>query len=590
MRRAALFVPALLALALSASARQAAPVPAVDFAVAVADPESGAIQVEMTVDGNAQAAVELAMPAWAPGAYRIVKYGKALRSIAAAAPDGTALPVTAVDDQTWRVEAGGRPRFVVRYEMAVDRTRMDRDHCYIAGPDTYMYVVGRKDAPCRVRFRLPEGWKVATGLDFEGDAYVGRDYDTFIDCPTELGRFDLHEFEEAGVLFQVVVHAKGPVNAGKIVDMCRRIVREHHAMFGPPPFKRYVFLYHFMDRVGGRGLEHLNSTDISMSYAAIRAEPLLAASVTSHEYFHLWNVKRIRPFELGPFDYTREVRSKHLWFCEGVTSYFGDRALVRAGIWSEPGYFAHLASEIESLQNNPERRVTSVEKAAWTVWDKREGWRVDYYNKGELLGLLIDLTMRAESGGKKTFDDVLRRLYDEYVVKPAAAGKGWIGVGFPDDGLLRAMKDVGGRDWSDFFARYVSGVEELPYEEVFKAVGLAPTITVLRSPDLGVELLGTIVRSVPPDGEAHAKGLRAGDRLVSIDGAEVHRGNVRETVAKLSSGEETRLRLQRGDATLDVALKVGVRERTTASLRRAADATPEQKKLVDRWLGKKADY
>ena len=215
------------------------------------------------------------------------------------------------------------------------------------------------------------------------------------------------------------MHGKGPVDGEKLAAMCRKIVREQNRIFGRPPFDLYVFLFHFRDGVGGRGLEHLNSTDIVMPYTAIRAQPLIAASITSHEYFHLWNVKRIRPFELGPFDYTGIVRSKHLWFCEGVTSYFGDRSLVRAGIWSEDVYLGHLAEEINTLQNNPDRKVTPVEKASQAVWDRKDFPQVDYYNKGELLGLLIDLRIRTMSGGRKSLDEVMRLLYDTYVVTPS---------------------------------------------------------------------------------------------------------------------------------------------------------------------------
>src|SRR5262249_27547626 len=249
--------------------------------------------------------------------------------------------------------------------------------CFIAGPDTYFYLVNHKDAPCSVGFTMPDGWKVGTGLDADGPLYKARDYDTFIDCPTELGRFELYTFEADGATFAIVVHAQAPAEGAKISDMCRRIVVQQNKIFGPPPFKRYVFLYHFRDGSGGRGLEHLNSTDIVMPYTAIKFDPYLAASVTSHEYFHLWNVKRIRPAELGPFDYTQIVRSKALWLCEGVTSYYGDRGLAQSGVWKEQQYLDHLAMEIETLQNNPDRKVTPIEKASQIVWDRKDWPRVD---------------------------------------------------------------------------------------------------------------------------------------------------------------------------------------------------------------------
>jgi hypothetical protein len=271
------------------------------YAVDVTAPDSGKIRVAMTVRNNTDDEVRLAIPAWAPGAYRIVKYCKQVWNVEASGKDGARLEVAAVDDQTWKVKTGGIDRFVISYELTVEKSRMDKEHCFIAGPDTYLYLVNHKEAPCSVGFTLPEGWKVGTGLEADGPLYKARDYDTFIDCPTELGKFELFTFEADGATFDLVVHAKGPVDGPKLTEMCRKIVSAQHRIFGgAPPFKRYVFLYHFKDQTGGRGLEHLNSTDISMPYAAIKFDPLLAASVTSHEYFHLWNVKRIRPFELGP--------------------------------------------------------------------------------------------------------------------------------------------------------------------------------------------------------------------------------------------------------------------------------------------------
>jgi predicted metalloprotease with PDZ domain len=519
-----------------------------------------------------------------------VKYAKQVSNIEAATRDGKKLELVTVDDQTWTVKAAGWDRFSVSYELAVEKSRMDKDHCFIAGPDTYFYLVNHKDAPCSVGCTLPEDWKVGTGLDADGPHYKARDYDTFIDCPTELGRFELHSFEADGATYELVVHAKGPVDGEKLTGMCRRIVVQQNKMFGPPPFKRYVFLYHFRDGSGGRGLEHLNSTDITMPYTAIKIDPYLAASVTSHEYFHLWNVKRIRPAELGPFDYTQIVRSKALWMCEGVTSYYGDRGLAHAGIWKEQQYLDHLASEIETLQNNPDRKVTPIEKASQIIWDRKDWPRVDYYNKGELLGLLIDLKIRTSSKGEKTFDDVVRRLYDKYVVAPSKDGKGAIGVGFPEDGILKALSEVTGEDWKAFYTDHISGVKELPYREIFEGVGLAAAISVLETADLGLDLRGTYVMYVTVGSEAEKAGIRQGDRLTSINEAEVTRATLREAMSKLVPGEEAKLGLLRGEEKLAVTLKPGLRQRTSCKIRRAENPSDLQKRLLDTWLGKPRDY
>ena len=579
-----------LLLAAPVYAQEALPRTALSFQVDVTDPASAHIQVSLEVAHNTQDELRLAIPAWAPGAYRVVKYSRAVRNVRASGKGGAKLDVWPEDDQTWKVKTGGAATVTVQYELSVEASRMDKDHCFIAGPDTYFYLRDRKDTPCAVRFKLPEGWRVGTGLDRDGELYKARDYDTFIDCPTELGTFDLVEFEADQAKYQLVIHARGPVDGQKLSDMCRKIVREQNKIFGAVPFERYVFFYHFNDRPGGRGLEHLNSTDISMTYAAIKAYPLLAASVSSHEYFHLWNVKRIRPFELGPFDYTKAVPTQALWFCEGVTSYVGDRSLARCGIWSEEQYLAHLAGEVETLQNNPDRKVTSVEKASSTVWDRKDYPRVDYYNKGELLGLLIDVKMRTGSDGKKTMDDLFRHLYKVCCQEPAKAGKGWIGVGFAEDGLLRALNEVSGGEWNEFYGKYISGVEELPYTEVLGPAGLLADVQVNRSASFGMDLRGTLVQVLSPGGPAQKAGLERGDRLKAINGVDVARDTIRDEMAKLKVGEEATVKVERNGGTIEVKVQAIERERTSCKIRRAPAPTPAQKRLLDSWLGKHSEF
>lgn len=580
----------ILLLFAPAAAQEAAPRLAVSYAVDTSAPESGKIRVAMTVRHNAENEVKVSIPAWAPGAYRIVKYCKQVWNVEAVDGEGKRLEVGTADDQTWIVKTGGVERFVVSYELTVDKTRMDKDHCFIAGPDTYFYLVRHKEAPCSVGFTLPEGWRVGSGLEADGPGFRARDYDTFIDCPTELGRFELFSFEADGVTYELVVHAKGPVDGPKLVDMCRKIVAEQNKILGPPPFKRYVFVYHFRDSTGGRGLEHLNSTDITMPYPAIKIDPYLAASVTSHEYFHLWNVKRIRPAELGPFDYTQIVRTKALWMCEGVTSYFGDRGLVRSGIWKEQQYLDHLAKEIETLQDNPDRQATPIEKASQTVWDRKDWPRVDYYNKGELLGLLMDLKIRAASRGEKSLDDVMRRLYGEYVVGPSKEGRGPIGVGYPEDGILKALNEVTGLDWNNFYSDYIRGVKELPFQEVMEVAGLAPSIAVHDTPDLGMELRGTYVMFVSAGSDAERAGLKQGDRIGAINDVEVTRLNLREVLSKLVPGEDARLQIVRTDGKSDVTIRPKLRQRTACKVRRAESPSELQAAILDHWLGKARQY
>ncbi len=582
----------LLLLATAAAAQQAAdePVLELSFLVDVTEPESRLVRVTMGVDNNTQDEVRVAIPAWAPGAYRIVKYAQHVRNVRAEDASEKPLKVSPVDDQTWAVKTGGARSFAVKYDIAVSPSRMDKSHCYLAGPDTYFYIVDRKETPCRVLFRLPEGWKVGTGLEKKGEFYEARDYDTFIDCPTELGRFTLDEFRQDDCLYQIVTHAKGPVNRPELVKICRKIVEEQNRMFGGTPCNRFVFLYHFGDGRGGSGLEHLNSTNITLPYLAVRANPHVAASITSHEYFHLWNVKRLRPEPLGPFDYTQPVRTKTLWFFEGFTSYFGSRTLPRCGLWDEARYLQHLPKEIERLQNNPDRKVTSVEKASWVVWDRKDWPRVDYYNKGEVLGLLMDLRIRTASSGKKSLDDVMRHLYDTWCVKPAAEGKGPIGIGFPEGTILKALKEVSGEDWTDFASSYISGTEELPYRKMLEPAGLNLMFRTFSFPDPGLRLRGTAVVNVAKGGAAEKAGIKPKDVIVKIDGTPVNRSNVWREIAGHKPGDTLKIEYKRWGTTAETTLKLDLHQRKTFQLGRGSDLTPDQKRILDSWLGKRRAY
>jgi predicted metalloprotease with PDZ domain len=577
IRRA--LVLAFLLLPLAVRAQDSTPRLEIAYEVDVTKPETGVVRVTMKILRNTADEIDVSMPTWNPGSYRLQPHYRNVRNFTARTTDRA--PFRQLDEMTWRIQAGKRD-VTVEYEVGVPSDRLDKDHYFFEGPSLYMYVVDGKDAPCRVSFKLPEGWKVGTGLDSKDGWYSARDYDTFIDCPTELGRFALHEFQQDGVRYEIVVHSIGDYDVQGLIDCCRKIVKSQNAMFGGAPFDRYVFLFHFRKGMGGGGLEHLNSTNITLGYDFVKSNIWNVASITSHEYFHLWNVKRIRPKELGPFDYTGVVRSRHLWLMEGVTSYYGDLTLARTGIWDEARYFRHLADEIQIHNDNPDRKVTSVERASERVWDRTDWPRVDYYNKGELLGLLLDLKIRLITENQKNFDDVMRYLYDRYVVK----GGGPIGVGFEQTGILKAINAVSGSDFTDFYKRYIQGVEDLPFEEILKEAGLDVKLTVQASPTIPVALRGSVVASVTEGSEAEAAGLKAGDRITKINGAEVTRDTFRTLLDKMKAGDKARLTVQRGSDTVEVTIKVGQTERWRCTISRLANPTEKQKKIVDSWLGK----
>ena len=587
---ASLAVALLLSAPLGAQEADAPPV-AVTYTLDVTQPKSGEAKVEMLVENNRDEEVTLGLPVWAPGSYRVVSYHLGVRDLEAEVA-GKKVEVTATDHKSlWKLKTGGAPKFKVRYtlkpsEVMPIRENLTEEHYDLQGPSAWLFVKDRLNGPHRVSFKLPTGWKVGTGLKKSktGSAYEERDYDTFIDCPIELGKFALQEFKEGGVDYELVIHAAGEVAVAKLVEVCKKIVAEQMRLFGGAPFDRYVFIYHFRNQGFGAGLEHLNSTHIVFPMSRLKDDPASVASITSHEFFHLWNVKRIRPKELGPFDYTQPVRSKALWLSEGVTSYFGDLTLVRAGIWTRERYLEHLAAEIGELQGNPARKTQSAEDSSWTVWDRGRNDRtpfVDYYNKGELLGWLIDLKIRHATGGKKSFDDVMRHLYRVGVVEPSKAGQGPIGVGFEEKGILAAVNEVSGQDFTKFFKDYISGTEELPYAEVAPLAGLS----VSRQKGLGVVLRDMKVQSDPPaESEAEKAGLKKGDEIIRINETPVGKGvQLSKVLDPFKFGEIVTLLVTREKEKGPIKVNLPVVE-GRFDLAVSAEPTPEQASLLKGWL------
>lgn len=587
----------LVFLVLPLGAQESVPPLRIAYVVDVTDPKGGQIVVDMTIENNRHREITLGLPVWRPGSYRLQQYRKALQFPFEAKADGRSIDVKETGHQSvWTISPGAATTVSIRYKMrprdvASLTINLTEKHYFLEGPSLYFHAKEAMNAPHRVRFKLPSGWRVASGLKPTGDdEHEARDYDTFIDCPTELGTFDLHKFVHDGVTFELAVHAEGKVDAERLVEVHRKIVAEHGKMFGGFPFDRYVFLYHFRPQAGGGGLEHLNSTDISMPLGYIQSDAYNIASIASHEFIHLWNVKRIRPKVLGPFDYTKEVRTRALWLCEGGTSYFGDRALPRCGVWTESTYFSHLVGEISQLQGNVARKTQSAEESSWTIWDRRmtdSTPRVDYYNKGELLCLLLDLSIRVQTGNAKSLDDVMRHLYETCVTGPAKDGKGPIGVGYEEDGILKAVNHVSGKDFTEFFRKYVAGTEELPYEAVLGAAGLK--LAVAKVPALGLTMNGLRVRQVPAGGAAEKAGVKANDRLVELDGTEVSsRDQMVEILARHKGGDKVKAVLMRGEDRVEVELTLQERETGEYRLTRAADPTDLQKKVVDGWVGRKS--
>ncbi len=446
--------------------------------------------VTLEVDVTEKGALCFAMPAWAPGSYHIVNNGKNIETITF-----ETVFINRVrklkprrEDNQWHLANVPVGALRVRYTIPARRFRQRvvgrrqhkiADRTYqVAGPKLWMYEVRHTERPCRVTMHLPKAWDVATGLAAAPNTiggnvrpgewrFVAPDYDVLADCPAKLGAFESFAFRVGKTPFEIALAGgeRQRTSRQEFAARVRRISKYFVDFFGGAPFQRYVYL---LTIPGGGGLEHLNSTAIGLMglHGSRPGKPVIWDLVLAHEFFHAWNVKRLRPRALGPFDYSGPNRTTALWFSEGVTSYYAALAMPRIGLWSAQDYWRHIGRKFSTLRGDRRRKIMSVADSSWKVWDGSymgSDRRIDYYLKGECLGALLDVLIREASGNKRSFDDVLRQLYAQTSIE---------GIGFDENDIRATCEEIAGRDFEEFFRRYVYGTEDLPVETVLPKAGM----------------------------------------------------------------------------------------------------------------------
>jgi len=448
------------------------------YQVVLSRPAEHTFHITMTIPG-VEESVSVQMAAW-DGLYQIRDFAHHVTALRASSPSGRVFPVTRLDKQTWRIDGSGEVR--VEYDSFWDEagpfgTQFDGDHAFLNLAMVLCYVPDRLAEDTVVRFEsLPQGWRVAaelpagTGADSGAAAYRAESYDALVDAPVEIGSFDEVQFRAGGRPMRVVLHGDS-VDRARLVSTLTAIVDYETQLMGEAPFASYTFIFHIGRRFGGGGMEHGNSTAIAVDSGAT------LANVSAHEFFHLWNVKRIRPRSLEPLDRTREMFTPALWFAEGVTNTVASYTLVRTGLWSKAEFLDDLSDEIARLEARPAHRWQSAEESSLTTWfDKyslyeRPEFSVSYYNKGQLLGVGLDLVIRDATDNRASLDDVMRRLNQQY----AQRGRFYpdsLGIRMAAEDVIRQFRPDGAADLSEFFLRYVAGTEDLPYAGWLSVAGL----------------------------------------------------------------------------------------------------------------------
>jgi predicted metalloprotease with PDZ domain len=596
------------------AAAQTTPVD-ISFTVAMPRPHTHLFDISVAIRRavNGPQEERLVLPVWTPGSYMVREFARHVQDFAATDAAGQPLKWEKTNKDTWRVVTNGAREWQATYrvyanELSVRTSELNSGHAFWNNATLLMYLEGFLKNPSTVRVLAPDVWKVATGLPAmpgQKNTFRAENFDILYDSPFEASNFKTLVFNVKGVPHRIVIDGEGNYDAERMRLDVQKIVETQVALMGEIPYRDYTFILHLRSNAGG-GLEHLNSTALGYPRFGFRirsgdratsAAPNATEterdyrgflSLVAHEFFHLWNVKRIRPDALGPFDYTQENYTKVLWVAEGITDYYADLTLRRAGLITESEFLSATARSIWSMQNTPGRLEQTVEESSYDSWIKyyRQdensiNSQVSYYDKGALLGLLLDLEVRKRSNGAKSLDDVMRYLYAEFFKKNRNYG--------PAD-FQKACELMAGSSLDEFFNKYVRGTEELDYNAALEAAGLRLDTTsgmggVYFGADVAMDDDRLIVKRVYAGSPAYEQGLNAGDQIVAMDNMRVTRDFFNARMAEKKPGDLINLTIFRFDDLSTLLIKLGERREGTYRIVPLPNARDAQKRILRAWLG-----
>lgn len=571
----------------------------INYEVSFKEPQAHYAEVEMDISGISSAFVDVKMPVWAPGSYLVREFSKNVEGFSAAV-GSKQLKFEKIKKNTWRIYSGKDKALQIRYrvyafEVSVRTAFIDETHAFLSPTGIFMYPDHQLDLASKVKIVPFQGWeKVSTGLEpvnGEKFTYSARNYDILFDSPIEVGNQDVFQFMAAGVKHEVAMYGGGNYNAERLkVDMAR-IVEQATAVYGENPNKHYTFIVHNFAR-GGGGLEHLNSTTLGASRDAYATEEGYKGflSLVAHEYHHLWNVKRLRPVALGPFDYENENYTTNLWVAEGFTAYYENKFMLRAGFFSPDEFVSALTSAVAGVINTPGARLQSAAEASFDAWIKyyrpnenSNNTSISYYSKGEVIGMLMDLEIAHATKGEKSLDDVMKAMYLQCKSK---------GKGYTDAEFKTMVEKISGVSFTDFWDKYVNGTYPVDYVKYLGYAGIkVKNENEGKSlPYLGIATRKTeghiLISAVSRGSGAWTDGLNVGDEVLSIDGIAAE--PVVEKMSMLLAkkvGDVILVKVKRDN--LDKEIRVTLRANPNVKIVPSGESTisAEERLILKRWMG-----
>lgn len=555
------------------------------------------VTLELPSDGKQ---TELMMAVWTPGSYLVREYARHVDSIECVNEKGAPLKFEKTRKNRWIVQSKSAKQIKFSYrlycnEMSVRTNWLDRQFAIFANAATFITSPKRLDEPHRVQLILPNGWtRSATSLIATGDqphTYWAKDFDELVDSPIVAGNLEVFPFTVSGVEHQLVnIGSVHQWDGTKAATDLKRIVAEHHQLWGVVPYDRYLFLNVICE--SGGGLEHDNSTMLMTSRWAFRDQKSYRnwLSLASHEFFHTWNVRRLRPKSLIEYDYENEVYTESLWIAEGITSYYEDLELVRAGLFDQKEYLERLSANILSVQSANGRKIQSLTDSSFDSWikfyrpDENSGnTRTNYYSKGAVVAFLLDTKIRKLTDGKKSLDDVMRAMFELFADQ-----------GYTAEDFRATAGDIAGEDLSEWFRNHVDSTTDLDFSDVewlgLQTPGVANTSS-KKKPEpvhwLGFRTGGgdgrLLISGVESDSPATEAGVNPNDELIAINGFRVA-GSIDQRLKQFEIGDEIKLLIARRGELIELPITIGQAVTQDWKLKPIAKPTKAQSKRLKEWL------
>ncbi|WP_419801422.1 M61 family metallopeptidase [Mucilaginibacter sp.] len=571
--------------------------PNIHFDVSFTEPQAHYIDVRMEISGLNQHEIELIMPVWTPGSYLVREFSKNMEAFKVTS-NGKQIAYQKLRKNSWLISTQNLENLLVFYriyafEVSVRTCFADRSHAFLSPTGLFLYPEGMLGLPSTIRINLPDYWqKISTGLEnHQNDpcCFYAPNFDTLYDSPIEAGNQHVFSFTASGVLHEVAMYGGGMYHEEKLIADFTRIIEEETGIFGENPNKRYVFIIHNFN-AGGGGLEHCNSTVLAVPRAAYAAEKTYQdfLGLVSHEYFHLWNVKRLRPEALGPFDYQQENYTTSLWIAEGFTAYYDNLVLRRSGLISAENYLKLLAADISNVENLPGRKIQTVTEASFDTWIKfyrpnenTPNATISYYVKGSLIALCIDLLIIRQTNCQFSLDEVMKRMYQQFYKTENR--------GYTEHEFRAALEQIAGCGLNHIYEQYINGLEDMDYNHYLGYAGLrlrvcAPETKVLPATGLTAAINNgkLMVTFVERNAAAWHAGISVNDELLAINGNRI--ADLEKPLQFLLPGDTIECTLVRDGRLLQIPLTLQHQHKIKYAIEEAPEAEEWQMAVRNKWL------